>query len=109
MDKTKTSKGQKKSLTNTFLKLKGLKRFDTSDDNFKDPKIVREILIDALANNDLETFEDVLIAHLRATSKSKLAEASGLGRQTFYDLMNEKKKFNPTIKTIGGILKALAA
>ena len=59
--------------------------------------------------NDLETFQDVLIAHLRTVSKSKLAIKTKLGRQTLYDLINEDKEFNPTLSTLGSLLKAIAA
>ena len=60
-------------------------------------------------SNDLETFQDVLIAHLRTVSKSKLAAKTKIGRQTLYDLIDEKKEFNPTLSTLGSILKAIAA
>lgn len=59
--------------------------------------------------NDLETFQDVLVAHLRAAPKSALSLKTGLGRQTLYDLINESKEFNPTLSTLGALLKAIAA
>lgn len=59
--------------------------------------------------NDLESFEDILIAHLRTVSKSAFQRKSGLGRQTLYDLIQRKREFNPTLKTLGGLFKALAA
>ncbi len=75
----------------------------------KDRKLVLATLIDSLVKNDLDTFQDVLIAHLRTVSKSKLAAETKLGRQTLYDLLDEKKPFNPTLTTVGSILKSLAA
>ena len=59
--------------------------------------------------DDLETFKDVLIAHIRAISKTQLSTKSKLGRQTLYDLIDEDKEFNPTLSTLGSILKAIAA
>ena len=86
-----------------------LKEFDVFNKEFKDPKIVKTILIEALMTDDLETFQDVLVAHLRATSKSKLSRKTKLGRQTLYDLIDETKEFNPTLSTLSSILKAIAA
>lgn len=101
MDRAKTSEKPKKS----SRKLK-LKKFDTSR-GLKDPLGVLETLLQCLAENDLESFEDVLVAHLRVVNKSKLAAETEIGRQTIYDLMNPEKPFNPTIQTIGPILKVL--
>lgn len=62
-----------------------------------------------LLENDLESFQDVLVAHLRTVSKSKLAVETQLGRRTLYDLLDESEPFNPTLSTLGPILKSLAA
>lgn len=80
-----------------------------SSPQLKDAHLVKEVLVEALMNNDLETFQDVLIAHLRTVSKSKLATKTKLGRQTLYDLIDESKEFNPTLSTLGSLLKAIAA
>lgn len=84
-------------------------RHDTADSGFKDAKKIKAILIEALMEDDLETFKDVLIAHIRAMSKTQLSTKSKLGRQTLYDLIDEDKEFNPTLSTLGSILKAIAA
>ncbi len=107
MDKAKTSGKQKKS-SRTSKKMV-LMKHDTADAGFKDPKKIKTILIEALMEDDLETFRDVLIAHIRAMSKTQLSARSKLGRQTLYDLIDEDKEFNPTLSTLGSILKAIAA
>lgn len=86
-----------------------LTRLDTSDARFKDAKTIKPILIEALMEDDLETFKDVLIAHLRSLPKTELASKTNLGRQTLYDLIDDSKEFNPTLSTLGSILKAIAA
>ncbi len=101
MAKKKTSVGRKKSGVK-------LSKWDPSEE-LKDPKQALETLLICLSENDLESFEDVLIAHLRTVSKSKLAKDTGLGRQTLYDLIDGKRPFNPTLSTLGPILKALKA
>ncbi len=73
----------------------------------RDPKLVREALILALVENDLETFQDILVAHLRTVSKQKLSAETEIGRQTLYDLIDPEKPFNPTISTLGPLLKAM--
>jgi DNA-binding phage protein len=109
MAKKKTSGRQKGSLKTPLGVALGLERHDPAAGPLKDPKVVREVLIDALMQNDLDTFQDVLIAHLRVTSKSRLAARSGLGRQTLYDLISPEREFNPTLSTLGALLKAIAA
>ena len=74
-----------------------------------DKKYVLETLQHCLTLNDLEAFEDVLLSHLRTVSITKMSRLTKLGRQTFYDILNPRKKFNPTLKTIGAIFKELAA
>ena len=109
MAKTKTSGRQKRSSKAPLSLAQHFEVHDPATAELKDPKLVREVLIDALMENDLDTFQDVLIAHLRATSKSRLAVRTGLGRQTLYDLIDHKKEFNPTLSTLGALLKAIAA
>ena len=72
-------------------------------------ELVREILIDCLVQNDLGTFQDVLIGYLRTTSKSELSRNAKIGRTTLYDLIDPKKPFNPTLETLGKIFEDLAA
>ncbi len=86
-----------------------MKAHNTDNHNFKDPKVIKEILIEALMEDDIETFKDVLIAHLRAQPKTKLASETQLGRQTLYDLISEDSEFNPTLSTLTSILKTIAA
>ena len=74
-----------------------------------DKKLVREVLIEALTNNDMETFQDVLVGYIRTSSKSALSKKTNLGRTTLYDLIDPDKPFNPTIDTIGKIFEELAA
>ncbi len=74
-----------------------------------DKRKVREVLIEALTENDLETFQDVLIAYLRTSSKLTLARNLKMGRSTLYDLMDPNKPFNPTLETLGKIFQDLAA
>ena len=107
MDKAKTSGKQRKSLRTS--KKMVLMKHDTSHAGFGDAKKIKAILIQALMEDDLETFKDVLIAHIRAMSKTELSARSKLGRQTLYDLVDESKEFNPTLSTLGSILKAMAA
>jgi DNA-binding phage protein len=101
MARTKTSARQKGSSVR-------LTEHDYSK-TLKDRKLVLDTLLDCLVRNDVETFQDVLVAHLRTVSKSKLASETKLGRQTLYDLLDEKKPFNPSLTTLGSILKSLAA
>jgi DNA-binding phage protein len=76
--------------------------------SLQNPKEVLETLLHCLSINDIEAFQDVLIAYLMHTSKTDLARKTKLGRRTLYDLLDRKKPFNPTLSTIGPLFKALA-
>ncbi len=81
----------------------------SSSKGLSDKKLVREILIDALTNNDMDTFQDVLVGYIRTSSKVELSRKTNLGRTTLYDLIDPEKPFNPTLDTIGKIFEELAA
>lgn len=102
MAKTKTSKKQKNSWP------KGWKIWKPDRKLLADKKLVIEVLVEALLTNDIETFKDALIAHLRTISKTKLARKTGLGRRTLYDLM-DGKKFDPRLSTLSALLSKIAA
>lgn len=107
MAKAKILKKQK-ALKNKSKNV-NLKKFSSGDERFKDSRLIKEVLVEALMGNDIETFKDVLIAHLRSQPKTQLASETKLGRQTLYDLIDESKEFNPTLSTLSLILKSIAA
>lgn len=104
MPKIKTSGKQKKSDTNGFTEYKPL-----SNPKLANKKYVRELLIDCLTQNDLETFQDVLISYIRSSAKASLSKRTKIGRTTLYDLIDPNKPFNPTLDTLGKIFEDLAA
>ena len=75
----------------------------------KNSKLVVDTLLECIRNGDIESFREVLTAHLMTLNKTKLAKKSGLGRRTLYDLMDQKTVFNPELSTISAIIQSLAA
>lgn len=102
--KIKTLKKQKKLEKPLFIK-----HNPSSNNELSNKSLVKKILIEALTANDMETFQDVLVAYLRTTSKLALSEKTQIGRTTLYDLIDPKKPFNPTLNTLGKIFEELAA
>lgn len=102
MLKAKISKKQKKSSP------KLVKEFEIDQKLMIDKKLITEVLVEAILQNDMATFKDVLISHLRVLSKTELAKRTGLGRRTLYDLM-EDDKFDPRLSTLGALLSKIAA
>lgn len=102
MAKIKTLKKQKKSPIST------LKEFKPNPKLLLDKKLVASVLVDAILENDIDTFRDVLISHLRTLSKTELAKSTGLGRRTLYDLM-DAESFDPRISTLSSLLSKIAA
>jgi DNA-binding phage protein len=104
MAKTRTSRKQKESKKTSFVEHK-----PSSSKELSNKKVVREVLIEALTHNDMETFQDVLVGYIRTASKVALSKKTQLGRTTLYDLIDPDKPFNPTLDTIGKIFEELAA
>ena len=104
MAKTETSKKQKRSGTK-FLKVHA--PFKSKE--LTDVSLVIETLFDCIKTGDLETFREVLTAHLITVNKMKIAKKAGIGRRTLYDLIDPKKEFNPELSTISALIQAMAA
>jgi DNA-binding phage protein len=107
MAKIKISTKQKKSSIKSKAPL--LVVHDPYSKELANPKRIKRAILQALVDGDLESVRDLLIAHLRTVNKSKLATNTKLGRQTLYDLIDSKKEFNPSIKTLTLILDDIAA
>lgn len=75
----------------------------------KDSKIVVDTLLECIRSGDLESFREVLAAHLMTINKVKLVKKAGISRHTLYTLLDPKKEFNPELSTISSIIKSLAA
>ncbi len=103
MAKSTTSKNLKKS----GIKLTVHRPFQSKE--LKNTKLVIEVLLDCIRENDLDSFREVLVAHLLTVNKMALAKKAGIGRRTLYDLLDPKKKFNPELETVTALFQALAA
>lgn len=101
MDKAKISKKPKVSSK------KPLKEFKPNTTLLLNKKLIAEVLVDCLLKNDVQTFQDVLVSHLRTLSKTDLAKQTGLGRRTLYDLI-EGKNFDPRLSTLSALLSKIA-
>jgi DNA-binding phage protein len=75
----------------------------------KNSKLVSETLLECIKTGDLESFRDVLAAHLMTVNKVKIAKKAGIGRRTLYDLIDRNKEFNPELSTVSAVIRALAA
>jgi len=58
---------------------------------------------------DMEMLKDAVVGLIRLNKKSDLIKKTKLGRQTLYDLINDKREFNPTVKTLSALLQVIAA
>lgn len=104
MAKIATSKKQKKSKA---LSLKVHAPFKSKI--LKDSEVVADTLLECIKTGDLESFREVLFAHLMTVNKVALAKKAGIGRRTLYDLIDPKKEFNPELSTVSALIQALAA
>ena len=90
MAKVETSKKQKKHSKKSKNPI--LEAHDPFSAELADPKLIKQSVLQALVDGDLEAVRDVLVAHLQTINKSKLARKTKLGRQTLYDLMDSEKE-----------------
>lgn len=58
-----------------------------------------------LVEQDLESFKEVLRAHLEAVNKGRLAKRSRTSRRTLYRLLSPQG--NPALKSISNVIHAL--
>lgn len=107
MAKAKISTKQKSSLKKS--KAVVLHPHKVLDESVLDKETLKSILMEALIDGDIEVLKDVLITQIRLQNKAELVRKSKLGRQTLYDLIEGKREFNPTVKTLSSLLKAIAA
>ncbi len=80
-----------------------------SSKELKNGKLVIETLLECIKTGDLDSFQEVLIAHLMTANKMAIAKKAGIGRRTLYDLIDPKKEFNPELATVSAVIRALAA
>lgn len=104
MAKVATSKKQKKS---GMKSLKAHAPFTSKE--LKNSQLVIDTLLECIRNGDIESFREVLTAHLMTLNKAGLAKKAGIGRRTLYDLMDPNKEFNPALSTISAVIRSLAA
>ena len=78
-----------------------------NSDVLKHPKIVMEALLDCIRYGDMESFREVLAAHLSTVNKSDFAKKTGIGRRTIYELIDPDKSFNPRLSTVSAIMEEL--
>ena len=102
MVKKKTLKKLKES-----KKIYLTKHIPFTNSDLKDPKTTAKVLVECFREGDIESFRDVLIAHLMTVNKTKVAKEMGLSRRTLHKLIDVKQKFNPEFITLIDIMKAL--
>jgi DNA-binding phage protein len=87
-----------------------LKAYDPfASKELRNSKLVSEALLDCIRSGDLDSFREVLVAHLMTANKMAIAKKAGIGRRTLYDLIDPKKEFNPELSTVSAVIRALAA
>lgn len=80
-----------------------------SSREIKSAKLVADTLIECIRSGDLDSFRDVLTAHLLVANKLQLAKKAGLGRRTIYDILDRSRNFNPELSTVSALIRALAS
>ena len=75
----------------------------------KDRELVVDVLLECIRTGDIDSFRELLAAHLMTVNKVELAKRAGIGRRTLYDLIDPKKDFNPELSTVSALIQALAA
>lgn len=104
MAKAVTSKKQRKSATKSLRA-----HVPFASQELKNSRLVVETLLDCIRLGDIESFREVLVAHLTTVNKAAVAKKAGIGRRTLYDLMDPSKEFNPGLSTISAVIRSLAA
>lgn len=84
-----------------------------TDEDFRslgNREVFLQTVFRAIVENDMESLQDAIIGYLRyGPSKEDLAKRTSVAKRTLYNLLDKKRKFNPTVETLGAILKEIAA
>ena len=73
----------------------------------KNKNLIAKALWQALVENDVDGFKEILKAHLENLNKDQLAEETGLSRRTIFRMLEPDG--NPTLKNISTIINKLCA
>ncbi len=68
-----------------------------------DEKSLAQALFLCLKDEDLESFKEILSAHLDAKVKTRLAKENGLSTRTMFEALS--KEGNPSLKTLSKLIK----
>ena len=75
----------------------------------KNSKLIVDTLLECIRIGDLDSFREVLAAHVMTINKVKFVQKAGISRRTLYTLIDPRKGFNPELSTISSIIQSLAA
>lgn len=111
MGKVKISKKPKISLVKSpkFVTLKaGVKsqKWSPTEELLRQDELAKSLFF-ALKEEDLNSFKEILKAHLEAKIKSHTAKVHGLAERTMYESLSETG--NPSLKTLAKIVKMACA
>jgi probable addiction module antidote protein len=109
MSKKKTLKKQEFSLNDMpELKLKNNKEVIKVDTKkIKNKSFISKALWQCMIDNDVESFKEILKAHLEMTNKVQLAEETGISRRTLYRMLSPEG--NPSLENVTKIIHKLCA
>ena len=104
MAKVMTLKKQKKSEKKSLRE-----HIPFKSKELKKTELVIDTLLECIKSGDVDSFREVLMAHLMTANKTLIAKKAGIGRRTLYDLLDPKKEFNPELSTISALINAIAS
>ena len=102
MNKKKTLKKQKAS-----KKIYLTRHIPFTNAKLKDSKATAKALAECFHEGDIESFRDVLVAHLMTINKTKTAKEIGIHVRTLHKFTDMNKKFNPEFMTLIDIMNTL--
>jgi DNA-binding phage protein len=72
----------------------------------RDPKFIREALLEGLAEGDFEGIVQIYRAHLRVLNRTRSAKALHISRQSIHKML--KPTGNPSLRTFTAFMKYLS-
>lgn len=109
MVKTKTSKKREFCLDDIPVRQlkKGVKTIPfKASEELKNPKFIAEVLTQCLLDGDVDSFKEVLSAHLSVVKKDSFYKKAGVSRRTLFRMLSPDG--NPTLDSIARVVSTLA-
>lgn len=110
MPKKKISKKQESSFKDIkelkYKNKEGITSFSPKD-YLRDKEYIKKALFECIVENDMDSFKEILSAHLDVVNKEELAKKAGISKRTLFRMLSPEG--NPTLENVSKLIHQICA